>query len=125
MDDGPNLDIRVEPRPAGLVVAHVAGDVDIIAIPPLRHCVDEQLGSASAFVLDLTDVGFFGAAGLSLLVGLSAQAGERELPWALTGGRPVLRPLEVTGLDRSLPVFAELGDAVAAVVVRLPVGAGG
>ncbi|PXY24912.1 anti-anti-sigma factor [Prauserella sp. PE36] len=115
MDDVRTIDIRVEPGRAGLVVTHVAGEVDIIAVPALRDCVDEQLGVARSLVLDLTETSFFGAAGLSLLVRLSTAAGRRALPWALTGRQPVLRPLSVTGLDRSLPVYPDLGEAIAAV----------
>ncbi|MFF5987549.1 anti-sigma factor antagonist [Prauserella flavalba] len=123
MDNVRTIDIRVEPRRAGLVVTHVAGEVDIVAVPPLRDCVDEQLGAANSLVLDLTEASFFGAAGLSLLVRLSAAARQRAVPWALTGRQPVLRPLAVTGLDRSLPVYADLGEAIAAVSERADAGA--
>ncbi|WP_199433292.1 anti-sigma factor antagonist [Qaidamihabitans albus] len=107
--------IQVEQRPAGLEVTHVIGEVDIVAAPALQSCVDEQLQRVRSLVLDLGETRFFGAAGLSVLVHTSTAAQRNAVSWAVTGPHSVLRPLHVTGLDRSLPVFPDLEDAIASV----------
>ncbi|PRX46528.1 anti-anti-sigma factor [Prauserella shujinwangii] len=109
------MEIEVEHRPAGLVVTHVAGEVDIVAAPALRDCVDEQLEQVSSLVLDLGATSFFGAAGISVLVHTSAAAERHAVSWALNCPHPVLRPLHITGLDRTLPVYEDLDEAIAAV----------
>ncbi|ASR37411.1 hypothetical protein BAY61_23100 [Prauserella marina] len=109
------IDIRIEPRSAGLVVTRVAGEVDIVAAPTLHECVDAQFGGVRSLVLDLTETTFFGAAGLAVLVDLSDKARQHRVQWAVVGRHPVLRPLRATGLDQLLPVYSRVPDAITAV----------
>lgn len=114
------IGIRIEPLRAGFVIVHVSGEVDIVAAPVLRRCLDEQLSKVRSLVLDLTETGFFGAAGLSLLVHASARVHQYGVSWALLCPHVVLRPLQVTGLDESLPIYPTLPDAIAAVTDEQP-----
>lgn len=109
------IGIRLESLRVGLVVIRVSGEVDIVAAPILRHCIDEQLSKVRSLVVDLSETTFFGAAGLSLLVHASARIRHRGVGWALVCPHAVLRPLQVTGLDRALPIYPDVEEAIAAV----------
>lgn len=119
MRDG--LDIRVDEPATGLVVVRVAGEIDILGAPLLRQCVDDRLPGACAFVLDLSGVTFFGAAGISVLVEASAAAERLRVNWALACPPAVLRPLQVTDLARRLPVCSEFPEAVRVATAASPV----
>jgi anti-sigma B factor antagonist len=84
---------------ATLVVLH--GDVDIATAPELRECLVKLIDDGSRIVVDLEAVGFLDSAGLGILVGGLKRArtagGELEL---VCTSRDVLKPLEITGLDR-------------------------
>ncbi|EHY88349.1 STAS domain-containing protein [Saccharomonospora azurea] len=108
------VDVRIDRPAIGLVVVRVTGEVDILGAPTVRQCIDTSLPSARAFVLDLSDTTFFGAAGLSVLVHVSALAERLSVRWALVGSTAVLRPLRVTNLERELPVCRDFSAAVLA-----------
>lgn len=114
----PEIGISLEELRPGLVVIHVSGEVDIVAAPTLRHCIDEQLCKVRSLVLDLTGTSFFGAAGLSVLVHAADRARQHEVSWALICPHAVLRPLTVTGLSEGLPVCLDLPEAIAVVTTE-------
>lgn len=67
-------------------------------------------------ILDLEGVNFMDSAGLGVLITARAGAIEREGSLAIVCTRhPVLRILEVTGMDKVFEVFPTLPDAVAAL----------
>lgn len=112
----PDLQIRIERRPsARCVVIHVVGEVDLVSAPALRASLDEQLEASAALLVNLTETAFFGAAGLSELVHAAAVARDRAVRLAVAAGRPVLRPLQVTGLDRQLATYPDLAAAAEAI----------
>ncbi|PXY19477.1 hypothetical protein BAY60_32575 [Prauserella muralis] len=113
-------EIRVESGRGGLVLARVAGEVDMVAVPALRRCIDAKLRVARSLVLDLTATRYFGAAGISALLRTDELAAALDVPWALAGSRAVRRPLLVTGLADHLPLHDTVDDAVAAVGLLTP-----
>ncbi|HEX6356714.1 STAS domain-containing protein [Actinophytocola sp.] len=98
--------------PSGAVVITVRGEVDCCTGPRLQHALLDRLRPAGPpLVVDLTDVGFFGAAGLTVLVTVRAAAvtaGTRLCVVAHT--RVVLLPLTITGLDRVFDIYPDLAD---------------
>lgn len=110
------VEVVIEPRSAGLVVTHVLGEIDLLGVSLLRPCFEHQLRNVQALVLDFTETSYLSAAGLSLLLQTGVDARARNIPWALAAARPVLRPIEVTGLERQLPVYREVPPAVDAVL---------
>ncbi|MQA09795.1 MAG: anti-sigma factor antagonist [Pseudonocardiaceae bacterium] len=108
--------IDVERPTRGVVLAHVSGEVDILAAPTLRECIDEHLSGAGGLVLDLDGVGFLGSSGLSVLVETGTRVAKTELKWAVVASRhAVTRPLQATGLDDALPLYETVDDAMDAV----------
>ncbi|OLT40364.1 hypothetical protein BJF85_25055 [Saccharomonospora sp. CUA-673] len=110
------VEVTVERRSAGLVVTHVLGEIDLLGVSVLRPCLEQLLTTARSLVLDFTETRYLSAAGLSLLLQTSSAARSRRLPWALAAARPVLRPIEVTGLAHTLPVYRDVSGAVDAVL---------
>ncbi|MCU1642403.1 MAG: anti-anti-sigma factor [Nocardia sp.] len=105
------LVLRTRSAEAAVVLSAV-GEVDMVSAPKLSSAVAEALSTgAPVLVIDLSEVGFFGSAGLSVLVeALEASAG-RELRVVATA--PVRRPVELTGLDELLDIYGTLEEALA------------
>ena len=93
------LNIGVEHGEATLVV--LRGDLDLATAPELRECLVKVIDEGARVVVDLEAVGFLDSAGLGILVGGLKRArthgGELEL---VCTSKEVLKPLEITGLDR-------------------------
>ncbi|WP_083751461.1 STAS domain-containing protein [Saccharothrix sp. ALI-22-I] len=98
------------------LVCAVSGEVDRWTAPQLRDRVLAQVHLAGPdLVVDLGEVRFFGAAGLSVLVEVQAAADAAGVGFCVVARtRPVLLPLTVTGLDLAFDVYPD----VAGVPVR-------
>jgi anti-sigma B factor antagonist len=100
------------------VVVRVQGDVDSITVGELSARLAAALELAETHparlvVVDLQPVTFFGSAGLNALFdcreqGLAAGTSVR----LVADNDYVLRPLEVTKLDRVFEIYPTLGDAL-------------
>lgn len=97
------------------VVLHVTGEIDMSTAPVLAEACDQAIaGTGSRVVVDLTDVTFFGSAGLAVLLD-ARQRGERagtEIR-LVADGRPVLRSIEIAGVQEMLPIYPDLAGALA------------
>ncbi|PSL57461.1 anti-sigma-factor antagonist [Saccharothrix carnea] len=105
------------------VVVRVAGEVDAMTVRELRHEIAVGLALATPpapVVVDLSDVDFFAAAGLNELHRghLAAQAAGVPLR-VVASHRHVLRPFEISGLDREITPCPTLAEAL---VVHTPRG---
>ena len=97
------------------VVARASGDLDLTTAPRLReHLVQLVVGGQPRIVLDLQGVDFVDSTGLGVVVGLlkrtRSQGGDLRLVSTRTSLRKIL---ELTALDRALPLAATLEDAMA------------
>ena len=99
---------------AALLVA--AGEVDTLTAPRLEAAVDELLGSgAEVLVADLTGVTFLASSGLAVLIrGAHLASAQGRRLRLVAEGRPVLRPLQITGTEE---LFDLHGDRAAALAV--------
>ena len=69
---------------------------------------------ARLVLLDLTGLSFCDARGLSAFVRIANQAGAAGCGFGLIAPQPpVAKILRISGLDRRLPVFATIDDALA------------
>ncbi|WP_170211982.1 STAS domain-containing protein [Saccharothrix australiensis] len=100
-----------------VLVVSVAGEVDMDTAPRARAALQHP----AAVVLDLDEVTFFGSAGIQLLV--DAHAMVEDLAVVATR-RPVLRPLEVTGLTEHLALCPSVDAALDRVQRRIRSRAG-
>ncbi|NUT53161.1 MAG: STAS domain-containing protein [Saccharothrix sp.] len=115
---------RVERQVHGYaVVLHVAGEVDAMTAGELEEELTIGLALATPpapVVVDLTEVGFFAAAGLNELHRGHLAAREAGVPLRVVAvHRHVLRPFEVSGLDQELAPCPTLAEAL---VVHTPRG---
>jgi len=99
--DPADVHLRTVVEPGACTVT-VTGEVDAICAPVLEGGLLEVLTrpDVPVVVLDLSRVGFLGAAGLTALVVAhrTAERTGRLLQLRCGGNRAVLRPMELTGL---------------------------
>ncbi len=102
-DPGRLLSVTAVPgeRP-GRVVVEVTGEVDEYTAPLLQLCLDSQAAQPGLreLVVDLAQVTFLGAAGVTVLEQAHGRCRVRGVRLVLrcAGRRRVLRPLQLTGL---------------------------
>ncbi|MEU4448038.1 STAS domain-containing protein [Actinosynnema sp. NPDC050801] len=82
----------------GVVVAAVHGDLDVDTFRQVREALFTCLnGRASALVVDLGDVGFFGSMGIAVLVEARQRADVVGAGFSVVAGRrTVARPIRLT-----------------------------
>jgi anti-anti-sigma factor len=87
-------------RPDILVIT-VCGEVDMSTGPLLRDRLHEQVRrSGPDLIVDLTQVDYFGVAGLTVLMNVRAAAAAAEVGFRVVAAtRVALLPLRITGLD--------------------------
>ncbi len=100
----------------GYVVVHVTGEVDALTAGRLGDAVVDALGDGRPVVLDLTDVRFLDSAGLATLLRVTDDSEDRGEPLriAVDHNRPVVRPIQITGLEHWLALYESVDEAVAA-----------
>jgi anti-anti-sigma factor len=116
---------RVHLAPEDVEFCSIAGPIDLGTVSAFRARMATGLDSApSGLVVDLTGVTFVGAVGVAALIAANTRAERLGTVFAVVAdSRPVLRPLQVTGVDRRLlvcPTLTEAACAVEAGVSRIP-----
>jgi anti-sigma B factor antagonist len=95
----------------------VEGEVDVLTAPRLQDALREGVADAAArpFVLDMTRVELLASAGLHALFEARGWAEELAEPLRIVvdSARPVVWPLEATGLAALLCLYESLADALA------------
>ncbi|GAB3209682.1 STAS domain-containing protein [Marinactinospora thermotolerans] len=101
----------VEPTPT---VVRLSGEVDLYTVPQLRKRLFEALRPGAGLVaVDLSDVTFFGAAGIALLVAGQSQADRLGIDFRLAAPSPQTRKvLDITGMHACLPTHETLAEAL-------------
>ncbi|ATY11885.1 anti-sigma factor antagonist [Amycolatopsis sp. AA4] len=111
----PAREFRVEreDRPPAAVLA-VYGEVDMVTAPRLTAAVDEALaGAPPVVVLDLAAVEFLASAGLTALVTMTQHRPSGPSVRIVASGRATMRPIQLTGLERTLPLYPTVEAALA------------
>ena len=105
----------------GVRVVVVRGELDIATSPQVRELLaDAPMDEPRPLVIDLARCDFIDSTGLAALLhgAKPAQNGETRVAIVCPDGN-VRRMLELTAIDKSIPVFGNLEQAVTAV---LPMG---
>jgi anti-sigma B factor antagonist len=101
-------------RGGDAAVVEVSGCVDMITAPQLASQLDMAVdGRPSILVADLTGVTLLSSAAIETLVEvqrLSATIGTSVR--VVARERHTVRPIQVLGLDRTLPLYPTVGDAL-------------
>lgn len=106
--------VTVEKHGTTAVLA-VAGDIDMVTAPEFeKHLLTALRERPAALVVDLAGVDFLGSAGLTALVAAHQEAGVQTRLRVVAESSATARPLQLTGLDQEIPVFASRQEALAA-----------
>lgn len=113
VDSGDGMRMTLHPRPGGVLVVTVEGELDLLTAPALRDEVTRRIPSVSLVVLALDGVGFLGTSGLAALIEIreSAHRAGVELRLAARGQR-VLRPLGIAGLHHLYDIHDDVEAAL-------------
>ncbi|MCE6998337.1 STAS domain-containing protein [Saccharothrix sp. S26] len=97
-------------------VVSVTGDIDMSNSDALsERCLELIDAGVGALVLDLSGVTFFASSGIAALGRIRVHnAANRGRPVHVVASRSVRRSLEVTAMDRLLPLHQTLDDALKA-----------
>jgi anti-sigma B factor antagonist len=100
---------------ADRTVVNVVGELDLYTAPSLKEAALEAAGQGrSRLILDLTQVPFMDSSGLGVIVAclkhLREIGGDLVLVTAPTS--PPSKLLSLTGLDKAIPLFPSLEDAL-------------
>jgi anti-sigma B factor antagonist len=101
------------------VILTVRGDVDGLTAFRLRTVIVEAFDRLDGrlLVVDLTEVTLLGSAGLRILRESAEEAvhhrGVRPLRIVVDANRPVIRPIEIVGLDQVLALYYSIDHALA------------
>ncbi|WP_447002279.1 STAS domain-containing protein [Saccharothrix isguenensis] len=100
-----------------VLVVQVSGEVDMSTVGVLQAEVTARLDARPAgFVLDLSGVDFFASVGVSLVAQVRQRAVRDDVTFAVVAWqRHVLQSLEVSGMNRVLPLFGTLTRALVAI----------
>ncbi|MCP3803109.1 STAS domain-containing protein [Allokutzneria sp. A3M-2-11 16] len=98
----------------GAAVLTIGGEIDLDTAPSLHEAVTACRDEVC--VVDLTEVTFLGSAGLTALLDATVRARARRasLRIVVDGNHAVIRPIEITGLDRELALFHSVDEALQA-----------
>jgi anti-sigma B factor antagonist len=104
--------VRGVERRNGALVLHLAGEIDLYNANEVREALTEALDAApTRIVVDLAAVEFLDSTALGVFVEARSRPGRPEL--VLAGPQhETRRTLQVSGLDRHLPVHDSVDDAL-------------
>jgi len=100
-------------RERGVVIAAVAGDIDVSTVSRLRECLFELAGDGQTLIVDLNRITFIDSSGLGVLVGAARRADQHGASLNMVCSRPEIRKLLwLTGVDRRIPLAATVDGAL-------------
>jgi anti-sigma B factor antagonist len=102
----------------GVRIVEIRGELDIATSPRVRDLLSEAASDDDRpLVLDLTACRFIDSTGLATLLhgAKPAQNGESNVAIVSSGGE-VRKLLELTAIDRTIPVYDAVNQAVTAVL---------
>jgi anti-anti-sigma factor len=98
------------------IVVRAAGDLDQDTVPALRLELRTALAMATPpfpVVVDLSEITFFGSAGLNELLKHQRRAREARIPLRIAAAhRAVLRTITASGLDEALELYPDVEQAL-------------
>lgn len=109
------FDAVTEELEPGVLLVRLSGEIDIATTDFASESIRAAVAPPARLVLiDVSAVTFLSSAGLGNLVEARTLAGRHNITLALVGvGRPVDRPLAITGLGGQFRIFASTSEALA------------
>jgi anti-sigma B factor antagonist len=111
-----HLTVRVERSGAYTSVVTLTGELDLSAIPTIEDRLFRELRSRPGIVVDLSGVTFIDSSGIAVLIHAFRETeGGGQLHTVVAPGSQVERVFALAGIDRALPLFSSLDEAVEAL----------
>ncbi|MBV8789205.1 MAG: STAS domain-containing protein [Mycobacterium sp.] len=100
----------------GVSVVSVSGEIDLVTAPALEQAIAAVVAeSPTALVIDLSAVEFLGSVGLKILAATYEKLGTSTGFGVVARGPATRRPIHLTGLDKTFPLYPTLDDALSGV----------
>jgi anti-anti-sigma factor len=113
-----HLTVEVERSGAQLSVISLAGELDLSTIPAIEGRLLQEIRSRRGVVIDLTRVAFIDSSGIGLLIQAFCESeGSGWLHIVIAPSSQVERVFTIAGVDRALPLFLSLDEAVEALAL--------
>jgi len=100
----------------GVSVVSVSGEIDLVTAPALEQAISAVVAdSPPALIIDLSAVEFLGSVGLKILAATYERLGKQTGFGVVARGPATRRPIHLTGLDKTFPLYPTLDDALTGV----------
>jgi anti-sigma B factor antagonist len=100
----------------GVSVVSVGGEIDLVTAPALEEAIGAVIADGpTALVIDLSAVEFLGSVGLKILAATYEKLGTATQFGVVARGPATRRPIHLTGLDKTFPLYQTLEDALTGV----------
>jgi anti-anti-sigma factor len=109
------IDLAIEDRD-GIVVARLAGELDIAGAPRVSDAIAEAVPTTSpGLVIDFSELKFIDSSGIAMLFGLARRLTSRrqQLRVVAPAEGPVIRVLDIVEFERAAPIHGDLEQALA------------
>jgi anti-sigma B factor antagonist len=109
--------VNVKTRKEGpWTVIEVDGEIDAHTAPGLKEVIGGSIDQGERkIVVDLEGVSFMDSTGLGVLVSALKRIEDHDGKLRVAcASRPILRVMQITGLDKMMPLFAAASEATAA-----------
>ena len=113
------LEVNQQTIDPGVAAVQVSGELDLASVGKLEASVERALRRGCAqLVIDFSRCGFIDSTVLSLLVDLHLRLGNSgRRRFAVVAENQPLQVLRLTALDREIPVFGSVPEALRALEV--------
>jgi anti-anti-sigma factor len=105
------VDVRAQSRHLANVLT-ISGDVDASNAARVSAYATALVPVGNALLLDLSEVAFFAAQSMSVLIAVDDACHRAELPWALVASHAVDRVLRISQVDDIFPIASSVPDAM-------------
>ena len=113
-------EVKLHPLDSGVAAVQVSGELDLASAEKLEAKIEQALAQDFApLLIDFTDCGFIDSTVLSVLVGLRRRLGDSgPRRFAVVAQGQPLNVLRLTRLDRELPVYPSVAEALRVLAVN-------
>jgi anti-anti-sigma factor len=100
----------------GVAVLSIGGEIDLVTAPALEEAIGGVVAdNPTALIIDLSGVEFLGSVGLKILAATYEKIGDNAEFGVVARGPATRRPIHLTGLDKTFPLYPTLDDALTGV----------
>ena len=100
----------------GIVVLSIGGEIDLVTAPALEEAIGGVVvDDPEALIIDLSGVEFLGSVGLKILAATCEKLDDSAEFGVVARGPATRRPIHLTGLDKTFPLYPTLDDALTGV----------